>query len=123
MLQPNKLPEHLLKICTGGVRYALLLRSDGMILASSRDALEKAEKLDEELVGVISSGIWINLFGDAGQSPEKSERSADGERESERWMIIECEEGRLALAPIGRLLLCIKSDTSVQLGLLKKKAE
>uniref|UniRef100_A0A7S3EHQ6 Roadblock/LAMTOR2 domain-containing protein n=2 Tax=Rhodosorus marinus TaxID=101924 RepID=A0A7S3EHQ6_9RHOD len=127
MLRPKSLPLFLSQVCTGGVQHALLLRSDGIMLASSQDRPDAEYFDDEKLVGAICAGMWFNFAEETADSLGKTESElGDGDsslRGNLRSMIVECEGGRLCAAPVGSLLICLKGDLSVQLGLLKLKTE
>mmetsp|Transcript_33415 Transcript_33415/g.131796 ORF Transcript_33415/g.131796 Transcript_33415/m.131796 type:complete len:94 (+) Transcript_33415:585-866(+) len=71
--------------------------------------------------------MWFNFAEETADSLGKTESElGDGDsslRGNLRSMIVECEGGRLCAAPVGSLLICLKGDLSVQLGLLKLKTE
>jgi len=82
----------------------MLLKSDGSLLAA---ACAPQEDNSAKIVAAIVANIWSTF--------EKG-----GELE---YQIIDCEEGRLVVTKVSKLLLCIYGDTTVQVGMLKAKAQ
>jgi len=103
MLKPKVLPQVLQQANTNGVKCSMLFKSDGSLLAT---ACAPQEDSIAKIVAAIVANIWSSF--------EKG-----GELE---YQLIECEEGKLIITRVSKLLLCIYGDRTVEFGMLKAKA-
>jgi len=112
MVKPAALTQLLSNANTGGVLGSLLLNPEGSLLAFSGPA-----DRDARVTASLASNVW------AGYCPASPDRPPDrtSEQPSLRAVLLQCEEGRVCVAPCGPLLVCVYSDTSVGFGLLKAK--
>eukprot|EP00126_Sphaerothecum_destruens_P008481 Sdes_comp20235_c0_seq2m13627 len=109
MLRPKVLSQVLSQANSSGIKHTILLNYEGSVLSYSGEACN-----DGKVVAAISSNIW--------QLYESSGRSFLNDDELE-YVIIECDEGRLVVTKVSKLLLCLFSDPKVEFGMLKAKAE
>ncbi|KAG8186705.1 hypothetical protein JTE90_015643 [Oedothorax gibbosus] len=109
MLKPKALTQVLNQANTGGVCSTLLLNREGTLLAYAGYA-----GTDAKLIAAITSNIWMAY--------EKSGCSAFNS-ETLKFIIIDCEDGYVAVTGVANLLLCLQANSTVDLGILKAKAE
>eukprot|EP01135_Chromosphaera_perkinsii_P005015 Nk52_evm13s310 gene=Nk52_evmTU13s310 len=95
--------------CFDCVCLCRILNFEGSVLAY-------AGQLDKEgkVAAAIASNVW--------QMYEEGGKTALGDDDLE-YIIIECENGRICITKVSKLLLCMYSDRSVECGMLKAKAE
>ncbi|CAD5112853.1 DgyrCDS2064 [Dimorphilus gyrociliatus] len=111
MLKPKVLTQVLNQANSGGVRCTLLINSEGALLAY---AGFEDRKNDGRTTAALASSIW-SCF-------EKSGRQAT-QSDNLNVILIECEDGNVAIKRVANLLLCIYSDREVGFGMLKAKAK
>jgi predicted regulator of Ras-like GTPase activity (Roadblock/LC7/MglB family) len=83
-----------------------LMKPDGALLALAGDS--KMEKIISALV----ANIWKDY--------ENAEAYAFG-GQNLQFMMMECEQGQVAVSKLHSMLLCMVAENSVQLGLLRGK--
>nr|AIW62607.1 late endosomal/lysosomal adaptor-like protein [Scytodes thoracica] len=109
MLKPKALTQVLGQANTGGVKSTLLLNREGTLLAFAG----YGDK-DAKLTAAIASSIWMAY--------EKHGSPAFGD-DMLKFIILDCEEGIVAVSCVANLLLCLLSDKIVELGMLVAKTE
>ncbi|CAG8683125.1 4136_t:CDS:2, partial [Cetraspora pellucida] len=106
MLKPKTISLVLKQATTGGVKATLLLNSEGSPLAFVSDS-----DRDARIYAAIVSNIWCTL-----------EKSGKGFMKDElKFLLIECEEGNVAVTTVSNMLLCLVAKPEVELGILKAK--
>ena len=127
MLKPRALTSVLSQANTDGILSTFLFKQDGTLLAYS--SVDKGwfpsifisilhslftDCSDPRVVSAISSKIW-NLY-------EKSGRANLNEDKLE-FLLLDCEEGHIGVAPVNSTLLCLCGDKSVGFGMIKSKSD
>ena len=102
MLNPKALPEVLGEVLTSGVQVAALANRNGMLLGCAGDSTNAT------LAGAIGANLW--------QCHERCEGAGALE-----CMLMECEEGRVALKAVGSHIIICCADSTVPFGQLKAK--
>jgi len=104
MLDPKALPQVLDEAISPGVKVVTLMNRSGLQLGSAGDAQSAM------VISAIASNLW--------QCHEKCEGSG-----SLSCLLVECEEGRLAVAAVSSFVLSCCADSTMPFGLLKAKVE
>ncbi|XP_046856261.1 ragulator complex protein LAMTOR2-like [Xenia sp. Carnegie-2017] len=107
MLKPKVLTELLARETTGGIMSTILLKSNGSLLAFAG-----ANDKDARVTAAIASSIWTAYHSNIKQSFHT---------ETLNFVLMDCDDGKVAITSIADLLLCLHSKKSVGLGLLKAK--
>eukprot|EP01118_Nematostelium_gracile_P014518 TRINITY_DN5680_c0_g1_i1.p1 TRINITY_DN5680_c0_g1~~TRINITY_DN5680_c0_g1_i1.p1 ORF type:complete len:121 (-),score=37.63 TRINITY_DN5680_c0_g1_i1:77-439(-) len=102
MLKPKVLPKILQQAKTQGVKSAILVTMEGDLLASS------GGDPNDKLVGAIVLNIWASY--------QKISPSVS-------VLLVECEEGKVAIAQSSNFLICLQAEQSACFGSLKTKVE
>ncbi|VDM06716.1 unnamed protein product [Wuchereria bancrofti] len=109
MLKPKALTEVLGQVNTPNTKSgALLLNREGLLLAYSGYDSVGGNDANATVSAALISNIW-----------ETFERQ--GVRENLTEMLLECENGVIAVTRIANMLLAIKAGSEVPLGLLRAK--
>ncbi|ORY97629.1 hypothetical protein BCR43DRAFT_490085 [Syncephalastrum racemosum] len=106
MLKPKIISQVLQQATHNGVTTSLLMTNEGSLLAFAAEHGRSAKT-----IAAIAANIWSTY-------KQQSEQN-----NNLRNIIVECEEGVVYVTNIGAMLLCLAGDTSVELGLLKAKAD
>ncbi|XP_028395515.1 ragulator complex protein LAMTOR2-like [Dendronephthya gigantea] len=107
MLKPRVLTELLAQETTGGIMSTILLKSNGSLLAFAGSGDKEAR-----VTAAIASSIWCAYHSNIKQSFHT---------ETLNFVLMDCDDGKVAITSISDLLLCLHSKKSVGLGLLKTK--
>jgi ragulator complex protein LAMTOR2 len=100
LLSPKTLPLVLGEALSPGIRVVTLINRSGLLIACAGEAAAS--------ISAIVSSLW--------QSHEK----CDGQGVL-GCLLLECEQGRLAVKAVGSFILACCGDTTVPFGLLKAK--
>ena len=92
---------------TDGVESTFLFKQDGTLLAH---ASTPQTSKDPRVMSAIASNIWAIY--------DKSGRASLNE-DSLEMLMLDCEEGRLALVPVNTVLLAVLGDRNVGPGMLR----
>ncbi|XP_003382796.1 PREDICTED: ragulator complex protein LAMTOR2-like [Amphimedon queenslandica] len=109
MLKPKALTRVLEQANTGGIHCTLLLNQEGSLMAFAG----KSEK-KEHVTAAIAANIWMSY--------DKNSNATMEDKPLE-LIVLQCEDGCVAIKKVANLLLCIYAQKSVGLGLLKVKME
>ena len=102
LLAPAALPKILGEAMLPGVRVVALLNRSGLLLGCAGDAASAAS------LAAISSALWLG------------HEKCDGHGNL-ACLLLECEQGRIAIKTVGSFILACCSDSTVPFGLLKAK--
>eukprot|EP00696_Hemimastix_kukwesjijk_P000995 gnl/Hemi2/11298_TR3910_c0_g1_i1.p1 gnl/Hemi2/11298_TR3910_c0_g1~~gnl/Hemi2/11298_TR3910_c0_g1_i1.p1 ORF type:complete len:128 (+),score=31.83 gnl/Hemi2/11298_TR3910_c0_g1_i1:65-448(+) len=106
MVKQKLLPAVLQQVLCPGVNCALLLNLEGEPLASAGQHTSTIP------------GIVANIF----MSYERDGMNALG-ADSLVYLLVECEQGRVAVAKASAFIVCVCGTTQMPTGLLLKKAQ
>eukprot|EP01136_Pigoraptor_vietnamica_P042371 Opistho-1_new@16460 len=109
MLKPKVLTEVLRQANTNGVDSTVLLNHEGALLAFAGDSDKEAR---------VTAAIAFNVWG----AYERSGRQAFDNDQLD-FVLVQCDDGKVAITKVAKLLLCIYAKQTVEFGLLKAKAE
>jgi len=101
MLRPKVLPKILEQSVSEGVISALLITTEGDLLATSGGENDK-------VIAAIVSNIW--------SSYHKVNKVI-------HCLLLECEHGNLAVTKVSQFVLCIYGNKNSELGMLKSKMD
>jgi len=111
MLKPRVLTEVLQQVTTDGVESAFLFRQDGTLIAHY---CLNSSPTDPRVGSAIASNIW-SLYHKNGRGSLDEDRL--------QMMIMKCQGGRIVMKLVNKLVLCLCSNSSVELGMLVKKCD
>ncbi|CAI8024726.1 Ragulator complex protein LAMTOR2 [Geodia barretti] len=109
MLKPKELTKVLEQANTGGFQCTLLLNPEGSLMAFAGKCDKK-----ENITAAVAANIWM--------SNAKSAKSAFQD-EGLQYIVMDCEDGKVAIRRVANLLLCVYTAESVGLGMLRAKVE
>mmetsp|Transcript_43831 Transcript_43831/g.93292 ORF Transcript_43831/g.93292 Transcript_43831/m.93292 type:complete len:128 (-) Transcript_43831:131-514(-) len=104
MLDPKALPIVLGEALSPGVSTVTLINRSGLLLGCAGDANAAC------VISAIAASMWT------------SHEKVDGAG-GLGCLLVECEQGRLAIKGVGSFILSCCADASVPFGLLRLKAE
>ncbi|CAF1197343.1 unnamed protein product [Rotaria sordida] len=117
MLKPKALSEVLAQVTNGGIQSTVLLTRDGALLAYSG-----FEAKDAKIIAAMASSIFAAhqrvRQTPASTLPQNMVGSGDL-----NMILLDAEEGKMAIASVATQLVCMVAKTSVQLGMLKAKMD
>eukprot|EP00697_Spironema_sp_BW2_P011782 gnl/Spiro4/2762_TR1344_c1_g1_i1.p1 gnl/Spiro4/2762_TR1344_c1_g1~~gnl/Spiro4/2762_TR1344_c1_g1_i1.p1 ORF type:complete len:158 (+),score=37.30 gnl/Spiro4/2762_TR1344_c1_g1_i1:35-475(+) len=101
---------------SGGVFCSMLLNTEGETLAVAGGPSNNSANI---------AGIVANIFSSFERDGFHSFGAADGQpcEEELDFLILECENGHIAVGHIGLFILCVCADASVPTGLLLRKVQ
>ena len=99
--------KSLFQANTDGVESTFLFKQDGTLLAH---ASAPQTSKDPRVMSAIASNIWA-IYDKSGRA-SLNEDSLD-------MLMLDCEEGRLALVPVNTVLLAVLGDRNVGPGMLR----
>ncbi|EGG17492.1 guanine nucleotide-binding protein subunit beta-like protein 1 [Cavenderia fasciculata] len=103
MLRSKVIPQVLQQASNSNdVKGVLLMKEDGSLIACS----DSNDHNTAKIVSAISSSIWTSY----------------NRNDELQYQLVDCEEGRLVITKVAKLLLCIYAEPTVEFGLLKTKA-
>jgi predicted regulator of Ras-like GTPase activity (Roadblock/LC7/MglB family) len=109
MLSPSQLRKHLAHVTQGQIQATLIATKSGEFL----DYVVKNN--DEKTMNVKSlCAVIVSVFN----SYFKFSVSLDDKL---NFVILDCDEYRMAIKPVGNFILCICADPNIGLGVLKLK--
>ncbi|CAG0887621.1 unnamed protein product [Cyprideis torosa] len=114
MIRTKVLTEVLSQVNTGGVLTALLLNSEGALLAYSGTSQDKNQQRDVKIKAAIASNVWSAL--------DRNGKVAFLEDELES-VLIENDFGLICVAKVANLLLCLHAKEGVGFGMLQLKTQ
>ncbi|XP_077974006.1 ragulator complex protein LAMTOR2-like [Styela clava] len=109
MLNPQDLTQVLSQANTGGVQSTLLVNNEGSLVAFSGYG-----DTNVNVKAAITSSIW--------SAYEKSGSNALS-NENLQFMLLDCDDGRVVMTRVASLILCLFAEKSVNVGMLKAKAD
>ncbi|KAI7880311.1 Roadblock/LC7 domain-containing protein, partial [Lichtheimia hyalospora FSU 10163] len=111
MLKPKVISQVLQQTTHHGVKASLLMNNEGSLLAFAADQARTTKTY-----AAIAASIWATykqeyVGGDVGT------------KGGLQFLIMDCEDGIVYVTSISSMLLCMVSDHTVELGILRAKAE
>eukprot|EP01134_Creolimax_fragrantissima_P005075 CFRG5075T1 len=114
MLKPKVLGKVLSQANTEGCLYTVLLGIDGSLVAwaGEEESISGAEN-DPKITSAIAFHIWQAYLTNG--SPSLS-------LDVPEFVLLECENGKVVITKVGKLLLCLYTNSTAQFGSVKAKA-
>ncbi|ORX47760.1 Roadblock/LC7 domain-containing protein [Hesseltinella vesiculosa] len=113
MLKPKVISQVLRQATRNGIYAALMLTQEGSLLAYAADN-DKSVKI----YAAISANIWSNY-----KKQMVFSSLLNTGAECPKFLLVQCQEGSVYVKEIGGMLLCLVAEESVDLGILKAKAD
>ncbi|KAL1928163.1 hypothetical protein VTP01DRAFT_3079 [Rhizomucor pusillus] len=115
MLKPKVISQVLRQTLHNGLKASLLITNEGSLLAYASDTNRSVKTF-----AAIAANIW--------SSYKQHCAASDSYLRSDpvngiRYMLLECEEGTVFVTSVSTVLLCLVGDETVELGILKAKAQ
>jgi len=120
LIQPSKLSEILKTTLTGGLYIALLLASDGSLVAGANNP-SKENTSNTELPENSWCSIGALIAGTCSVLEDRARNSHMGESTGDEYLLLDCTKGKVCVAKIGEFLACLVAEETVELGFLKAK--
>ena len=114
MIRSKVLTQTLSEVNTGGFLSALLLNTEGALLAYAGVSHDDDYQRDAKIKAAIASNVWTAL--------DRNGKVAFLEDELQS-VFIENEFGLVCVAKVANLLLCLNSKETVGFGMLQLKAQ
>lgn len=111
MLKPKALVEVLQQVTNGGVQSTVLLTKDGALLAYSG-----FDGKDAKIIAAMASSIF------AAHQRVRPTQNTMGSGDL-NTILLDAEEGKMAIAAVANQLVCMVCKPNVQLGMLKAKVD
>ncbi|KAG2222583.1 hypothetical protein INT45_008702 [Circinella minor] len=115
MLKPKVISQVLQQSADNGLKASLLMTNEGSLLAFAADNNGRSPKT----YAAIAANIWSSYKQHCTSDTFLRGDPADGLR----FLILDCEEGIVFVTAISSMLLCLVGNSTVELGILKAKAE
>ncbi|KAI9203638.1 uncharacterized protein BJ171DRAFT_509153 [Polychytrium aggregatum] len=112
MIKPRVISQLLAQANTGGVHSTLLLNLNGSLLAFAG-----GDDRFAKIIAAVVTNIWSTYQKNTCVEAESA--SAPGQLQT---LLLECEEGRVALTRVDKLLLCLVGSNETEFGILRMKA-
>ncbi|KAI9268088.1 hypothetical protein BDA99DRAFT_535603 [Phascolomyces articulosus] len=114
MLKPKVISQVLQQSADNGLKASLLMTNEGSLLAYAAD-----NGRSPKTYAAIAANVW---------SSYKQHCASDSFLRGDptaglRFLILDCEEGIVFVTAISSMLLCLVGDSTVELGILRAKAE
>ncbi|KAF9331473.1 Ragulator complex protein lamtor2 [Podila minutissima] len=107
MLKPKLISQVLQQATTGGVKATILLNPEGSLLAFAAQS-----DRDARIYAAIASNIWT-IYS----------KHCKADVGGLSFLMLECEEGKVAITVVSTMILCLVARDDVELGILKAKSE
>jgi len=108
MLRPSALRKHLTQVTSGNIHATMLATRSGEVL----DCIVRKEILNFDIKNICAT--FCSIY----QSFQKLGGTLT---DNLNFIIVDCDEYRLAIRPVGSHLLCLCADSNTGLGILKLK--
>lgn len=72
-------------------------------------------------LSALMSSVWTSLSDSVANVSASSSASDDNPEPTPQHLLVDCSNGRVAITKVGPLLLCLSSDRSVLMGMLRQR--
>ncbi|XP_023337521.1 ragulator complex protein LAMTOR2 [Eurytemora carolleeae] len=111
MLKPRVLTEVLAQVTMDGVESSFLFKVDGTLIAHY---CLNSSPTDPRVGSAIASNIW-SIYHKNGRGSLDEDKL--------QMVLMENQGGRIVIKHVNNLVICLCSNTSVELGMLTKKCD